>query len=48
MGGTPQIDFGKIFTIFYIFIGIGIVFGLVHKLAVNVQLPSILAGRKKE
>nr|7OQ1_A Chain A, Potassium channel protein [Bacillus cereus ATCC 14579]7OQ1_B Chain B, Potassium channel protein [Bacillus cereus ATCC 14579] len=40
----PQTDFGKIFTILYIFIGIGLVFGFIHKLAVNVQLPSILSN----
>ncbi|WP_144569222.1 potassium channel family protein [Bacillus pseudomycoides] len=45
---SPQTDFGKIFTIFYIFIGIGLVFGFIHKLAVNVQLSSILSGRKKK
>ncbi|WP_243525925.1 potassium channel family protein [Bacillus pseudomycoides] len=45
---SPQTDFGKIFTIFYILIGIGLVFGFIHKLAMNVQLPSILSGRKKE
>ncbi|TKI82610.1 two pore domain potassium channel family protein, partial [Bacillus mycoides] len=27
---------------------IGLVFGFIHKLAVNVQLPSILSKRKKE
>nr|7OPH_A Chain A, Potassium channel protein [Bacillus cereus ATCC 14579]7OPH_B Chain B, Potassium channel protein [Bacillus cereus ATCC 14579]7OQ2_A Chain A, Potassium channel protein [Bacillus cereus ATCC 14579]7OQ2_B Chain B, Potassium channel protein [Bacillus cereus ATCC 14579] len=41
---SPQTDFGKIFTILYIFIGIGLVFGFIHKLAVNVQLPSILSN----
>ncbi|KYG37989.1 transporter [Bacillus gaemokensis] len=45
---SPQTDFGKIFTIFYICIGIGLVFGFIHKLAVNVQLPSVLSGKKKE
>ncbi|KXY43900.1 potassium channel family protein [Bacillus mycoides] len=45
---SPQTDFGKVFTILYIFIGIGLVFGFIHKLAVNVQLPSILSNRKKE
>ncbi|WP_459502449.1 potassium channel family protein [Bacillus sp. C1] len=45
---TPQTDLGKIFTIFYIFIGMGLVFGFIHKLAVNVQLPNILSRRKKE
>ena len=44
---SPQTDFGKIFTILYIFIGIGLVFGFIHKLAVNVQLPSILSNRKR-
>ncbi len=44
---SPQTDFGKIFTILYIFIGIGLVFGFIHKLAVNVQLPSILSNKKK-
>nr|7PA0_A Chain A, Potassium channel protein [Bacillus cereus ATCC 14579]7PA0_B Chain B, Potassium channel protein [Bacillus cereus ATCC 14579]8A7X_A Chain A, Potassium channel protein [Bacillus cereus ATCC 14579]8A7X_B Chain B, Potassium channel protein [Bacillus cereus ATCC 14579] len=41
---SPQTDFGKIFTILYIFIGIGLVAGFIHKLAVNVQLPSILSN----
>ncbi|MEM5611654.1 potassium channel family protein [Bacillus thuringiensis] len=44
---SSKTDFGKIFTILYIFIGIGLVFGFIHKLAVNVQLPSILSNRKK-
>ncbi len=44
---SSQTDFGKIFTILYIFIGIGLVFGFIHKLTVNVQLPSILSNRKK-
>ena len=44
---SPKTDFGKIFTILYIFIGIGLVFGFIHKLAVNVQLPSILSNRKE-
>ncbi|KFM99928.1 two pore domain potassium channel family protein [Bacillus clarus] len=45
---SPQTDFGKIFTILYIFTGIGFVFGFIHKLAVNVQLPSVLSSRRKE
>ncbi|MCU5506099.1 two pore domain potassium channel family protein, partial [Bacillus cereus] len=32
----------------YIFIGMGLVFGFIRKLATNVQLPTILSNRKKE
>lgn len=45
---SPQTDFGKIFTILYIFIGMGLVFGFIRKLATNVQLPTILSNKRKE
>jgi voltage-gated potassium channel len=30
---TPITSLGKIFTIFYVFIGIGIIFGFIHSIA---------------
>lgn len=44
---TPQTDFGKLFTIFYIFIGIGLIAGFIRKLAINIQLPHIVSAKRK-
>ncbi|MGG0184835.1 potassium channel family protein [Bacillus rhizoplanae] len=43
---SPKTDFGKLFTIFYIFIGLGLVAGFIRKLAINIQLPDRLSRRK--
>ncbi|PEA53807.1 transporter [Bacillus pseudomycoides] len=45
---SPQTDFGKIFTIFYIFVGLGLVAGFIRKLAINIQLSGRLSRRNKE
>lgn len=34
---SPQTDMGKIFTILYLFAGIGIIFGFVHKVAFHIK-----------
>lgn len=44
---TPQTDFGKIFTVLYTLVGIGIIVGFINKIAFNVQ-PSKALSRKIE
>ncbi|PGZ97949.1 transporter [Bacillus pseudomycoides] len=45
---SPQTDFGKIFTIFYIFVGIGLIAGFIRKIAISIQSSNIVSSEKKK
>ncbi|MGG0655097.1 potassium channel family protein [Rummeliibacillus pycnus] len=44
---SPQTDFGKIFTIFYIFIGIGLIAGFIRKIALTIASSNIVSSERK-
>ncbi|WP_397539051.1 potassium channel family protein [Rummeliibacillus pycnus] len=44
---SPQTDFGKIFTIFYIFIGIGLIAGFIRKIALTIAASNIVSSERK-
>lgn len=42
---TPQTDFGKIFTIVYSLVGIGLILGFINKIAVSIKPSKLLTNQ---
>jgi voltage-gated potassium channel Kch len=40
---VPQTDFGKIFTILYTLVGIGLILGFINKVAANIRPSKIIS-----
>ncbi|SFS59896.1 Ion channel [Paenibacillus sp. 453mf] len=45
---SPQTNFAKIFTIIYMFAGIGITFGMIARITLGIIVPDRLSSEPKE
>lgn len=45
---SPQTNFAKIFTIIYMFAGIGITFGMIARITLGIIVPDHLSSKPKE